>query len=68
MVYPGLFKNRYPILKGRNWIKQVMPEDQNAFIQIGLSHAMNGVLGGKVRGRNGKRDKFGRYVKENKES
>jgi hypothetical protein len=64
MVYPNLFKNRYPLLKGKNWLQTVSPEDKRAFIEIGLHHALNGVLGGIARSTNGKRDKRGRFVKE----
>lgn len=55
MIYPNLFKNRYSSLTGKNWITTIMPEDQKAFVEIGLLHAQNGVLGGKARARTGKR-------------
>jgi hypothetical protein len=55
MRYPNLFKSRYLVLTGRDWLKSVMPDDQKAFIEIGLSCAMNGVLGGIARANTGKR-------------
>jgi hypothetical protein len=66
MTYPNLFKNRYPEgLRGRDWINRVMPEDQKAFQEIGLDHALHGVLGGIARAKTGKRDNRGRFIRRN---
>lgn len=59
----GLFKNRYPELKGRDWLRHVDKEDRQAFIKLGLQSAEYGKLGGKARGKNGKRDNKGRFTK-----
>jgi hypothetical protein len=54
--YPNLFKNRYNLTgKGKGWINTIMPEDQRAFIQIGLENALHGVLGGIARSKTAKR-------------
>lgn len=63
MTYPNLFKNRYAELKGKNWIKSVSVEDRKAFSQIGFFHSDFGRLGGIVRGKSGKRDSKGRFIK-----
>jgi len=62
-TYPDLFKNRYPELKGKNWIKFISIEDRKAFSQIGFSHSDFGRTGGIVRGKSGKRDSKGRFTK-----
>ena len=60
--HPNLFKNRYPKLKGRDWIKKIDPEDKQVFISIGMTHNQHGKLGGKHRAKNGLRDKRGRFI------
>lgn len=62
-IYPKLFKSRYT-LKGKDWIKKIDPEDLKAFVQIGFKHSDYGRKGGIHRGKNGKRDNKGRFVKE----
>ena len=49
-MYPRLFKNRYPpeVLKGRDWINNVSPEDRAAFVYIGLEAADHGKKGGEA--------------------
>ena len=66
MIYPNLFKSRYPILKGSDWIKTISPEDRLAFVQIGFKHSDFGRKGGLHRAKFGKRDKKGRFTKESK--
>ena len=63
MIYPDLFKSRYPRLSGKDWIKAIHPDDLQAFIEIGLSHALYGHLGGVARARTANRDKRGRFIK-----
>lgn len=46
MKYPNLFKSRYPVLNGKDWINSVDPEDKQAFIQIGLQETDYGRSGG----------------------
>ena len=62
-LYSGIFKNSYPELKGKNWLQSVSIEDKKAFIQIGFIASDCGRKGGISRGKNGKRDKRGRFVK-----
>lgn len=64
MIYPNLFKSRYPELKGSDWIKRIDPEDQKVFNQIGFKHSDFGRKGGLHRGKFGKRDARGRFTKE----
>ncbi len=48
MKYPNLFKDRYPELKGSDWLNFVSEEDRKAFIELGFSHSDFGRLGGKA--------------------
>jgi hypothetical protein len=59
--YSGLFKQRYH-LTGSDWIKQLDPEDQQVFIQIGLAATEYGRKGGRKRASTAKRDAKGRFV------
>jgi len=45
MNYPGLFKQRYE-LKGRDWLRFVLPEDKQVFSSLGRSAADHGRAGG----------------------
>jgi hypothetical protein len=47
-LYPNLFKSRYPVLQGKDWINTIDPEDKQAFIQIGLQAADHGRTGGRA--------------------
>jgi hypothetical protein len=60
--YPGMFKNRYGKLQGRNWVRSLDPEDKEVFISLGLSAAEYGHLGGVARAQTAKRDDLGRFV------
>jgi len=61
--YTGIFKNRYPELKGKNWLSQVTEEDKKAFIHIGFIASDCGRKGGRVRASTAKRDNKGRFIK-----
>lgn len=61
--HPNLFKNRYPVLKGSDWIKRIDPEDKQVFVSLGMKHNDYGRMGGKHRGKFGLRDKRGRFTK-----
>lgn len=63
MLYPNLFKSRYPSLRGKDWIKTIDLEDLKAFIQIGMKHGGYGVKGGRARASKGLRDKRGRFTR-----
>lgn len=63
MIYPNLFKSRYPFLKGRDWILTIDPDDLRAFVEIGMKHHDFGRKGGKARSATAKRDEKGRFTK-----
>jgi len=46
MMYPGLFKARYPVLKGKDWVRTIDPEDRAVFVSIGAEAHLHGYLGG----------------------
>lgn len=48
MVYPNLFKSRYPVLQGRDWIRTIDEEDRQAFVRIGLQATDYGRKGGRA--------------------
>ena len=58
----GVFKSRYPKLKGKAWVKTIEPDDLKAFVQIGQRHHQYGVLGGMARAMTARRDNKGRFV------
>ena len=60
--HPNLFKNRYPELKGSDWIKHIDPEDKKVFVSLGMSHNGYGRKGGLQRGKFGLRDNRGRFI------
>lgn len=45
-MYPNLFRNKYPSLRGKAWVKALEPEDLQVFIDIGLQACEHGRLGG----------------------
>jgi len=63
MTYKNIFKNRYPELKGSDWIKTVSTEDRKAFIQIGFIASECGRKGGRARSQGAKKDYRGRFIK-----
>jgi hypothetical protein len=42
----GIFKARYPVLKGRDWVRRIDPEDRVVFVSIGMEANLHGVIGG----------------------
>ena len=62
MIYPDLFKSRY-ILKGKDWIRTIEPDDRKVFVELGMKHSEYGRLGGKARAKTAKRDQRGRFTK-----
>ena len=46
-MYEGIFKAHYPVLQGRDWIRNISTEDLAVFVDIGLNCAQHGRLGGK---------------------
>lgn len=48
MQYPNLFKSRYPVLEGKDWIRTVDEDDRKAFIEIGLQAMDYGSKGGRA--------------------
>lgn len=46
MHYRGLFKSKYKVLAGKDWIRGIDKEDLSVFIDIGLQHADRGRMGG----------------------
>jgi len=65
--FKGIFKQRYQ-LKGRDWVKLLEPEDYEAFIRMGLAATEYGRKGGRIRAEKGKRDKRGRFTKNDNEN
>lgn len=66
----GVFKNRYgSSIKGKDWIKILSEEDKKFFVEIGLSFAEHGHLGGVSNALKCKRNEKGKFCskKENKE-
>lgn len=61
--YSNIFKNRYPELRGKNWLQSVSVEDKKAFINIGFMASDCGRKGGKARAEKAKRDYRGRFIK-----
>ena len=46
MIYPGLFKARYPVLRGKDWIRTISPDDLKFFIKEGMKAWDYGKMGG----------------------
>ena len=62
-IPPNYFKNRYN-LRGKDWIRLLSNDDRAALIRIGLEHAEYGKAGGRARAIKAKRDKKGRFAKD----
>lgn len=58
----GKFKERYPDLKGRDWINQLSAEDKQVFVWNWQRSTEFGHLGGVVRASTAKRDERGRFA------
>lgn len=63
MLYPNLFKNKYPELRGKDWIRHIEPDDRQVFIEIGMKAWDYGRVGGLARARTARRDSRGRFAK-----
>lgn len=48
MMYPNLFKARYPVLKGKDWVRTISPEDRKVFVDIGREAHDTGKMGGRA--------------------
>ena len=62
----GKIKERYPELKGKDWINQLDPEDRQVVLHALQANGDYGKLGGQARAQNGKRDESGRFAKGSK--
>jgi hypothetical protein len=62
MTYPNLFKNRYPVLTGKNWLLQCSKEDIQAFARLGFELSGYGRSGGHARASTALRDNRGRFI------
>ena len=62
--YPNLFKNKYPNLKGRDWVHQLSEEDRRIFSEIGRSCADHGHSGGLANVDKALRDSKGRFKRK----
>ena len=58
----GLIKQKYPQLKGKDWMNQVSPEDKAAIMQLVRAEGEYGRRGGRARADRGKRDEKGRFT------
>jgi hypothetical protein len=47
MMYLNLFKNKYSVLKGKDWVRRIEPEDRAVFVSIGMEANLHGVIGGR---------------------
>jgi hypothetical protein len=60
----GLFKKRYNRLKGKDWVRRLEPEDLSVFVRVGLQANDYGKQGGIKRAATARRDKRGRFTKD----
>jgi hypothetical protein len=65
--YPGCLRQRYPELRGRDWLRRIPPEDRRAWAFLGrLALAERSVnwqrLGGQTRAKQAQRDRRGRFL------
>jgi len=58
----GIIKQKYPNLKGSDWINQIDPEDKAVLLSIMNERNGHGRKGGMARAKTGKRDKNGRFI------
>lgn len=47
-ILTGVFKARYPVLKGKDWVRTIDPEDRRVFVSIGAEAHLHGVIGGQA--------------------
>lgn len=62
-MYDNMFKNKYPMLKGKNWIQSLSDEDKKIFYELGAAANGYGHIGGVARVKQAKRDNKGRFIK-----
>lgn len=62
MLYPHLFKNKYPTLRGRDWVRRLPDEDLQVFIDLGMRAWDYGRVGGRARAATATRDWQGRFT------
>lgn len=67
MTFPGLFKNRYSILTGRDWLRNTLADDRRVFGELGLKAAVVAdesffSSGGRARAALAIRDNRGRFL------
>ncbi len=60
--FSGIFKNRYPLLKNRDWVRTLSSEDLKVFIDIGNQANGYGKMGGMTRASKAKRDSNGKFI------
>lgn len=58
----GIIKRRYPVLRGRDWIKSLDSDDRDAFLDQVRAAGRYGVMGGVARSSRAKRDSRGRFA------
>ena len=58
----GLFKRKYPDLKGRGWVSQLSDEDKQVFVWNWQQSIQFGHLGGLARASAARRDNKGRFT------
>ena len=46
--FPNLFKSKYPVLEGKDWVRRIEAEDLAVFVDIGLKANDHGRLGGQA--------------------
>lgn len=46
--FPGLFLQKYPVLRGQDWIRRVDTEDLQVFVDIGRQANDTGRMGGRA--------------------
>ncbi len=63
-AYPNLFKNKYPVLKGKDWVKYLSEEDRSIFSEIGRAYANHGHDGGVASASKALRDEKGRFKRK----
>lgn len=60
----GMFRERYPSLQGRDWIRRLLPEDLQYFVRAGMERFEYGRMGGLARAQGAVRDRRGRFARK----
>ena len=58
----GAIKRRYPVLKGKDWIRKIEPDDRKALLHVVRSFGEHGRKGGRARAATAQRDSRGRFI------